>query len=559
MNVQAGTSPSDDSEIPGFREYLAILKKRRGLLLNIAIPIAALGASLAIGLPDVYRSSGLIEIEEAADVPNVLAREQEEAPYADQYVQSLSTLVLSDDNLKKLLGEHQLYDKQQNDINAALKQLRGDIGVNIVTVEILDPNTGREREIVSAFTVAYDNRDPQRAYEGAAWLVESFLAENRRDRRGQAASAAEFFAAEAERMGKHVAALENRLAQFKEENAGRLPDLTEVNLNVMDRTERDIQTIETQMQALRRERVFLMAQLQQAKSASPSAGNLRQLEEEYQRKSVSYDESHPDMISLRRQIDRLRAGGSTAGMSLQGQLQAQRSILAEARQRYSDEHPDIKRIIRNIDALEARIASGETADTSAAADSPMAMQIRTQLNATDTQLAALQSRSAELRSKLSELESRLSAAPEVEREYQAVTRDLAGARAKYDELLKRQMDAEVSEAAIAGGTADKFRVASNPTKPREPAKPARLAIFLVSLVLAVMVGFTAIVAAQLFDQTVRGVRDVRDILNVTPLASVPVIETAGTIQLRKRHAAMFVARTAIGIAVIYYLTAQFLF
>ena len=560
MNAQTVSPQGDESQTPGFSEYFAILKKRRGLLLNIATPIAALGAILAIGLPDVYRSSGLIEIEESRNLQSVLARqEEEEAPYADQYVQSLSTAVLTNSNLKKLLEAHELYDDQRADIDAALKELKDDIGVDIVTVEILDPNTGREREVVSAFTVAYDSRDPQRAYEGARWLVDAFLQENRRDRQGQAASTAQFFGAEAERMRKHVATLENRLADFKEKNAGRLPDLTEVNLNVMDRTENDLQSVEMQMQALRRERVFLAAQLQQASAAAPETANLRQLEAEYQQKSISYDDSHPDMISLRRQIDQLRAGGSTAGMSLQGQLQTQRSILSEARQRYSDDHPDIKRIIRNIEALEARIASGETADRSVSADSPMAMQLRTQLNATDTQLAALQARSAELRGKLTDLESRLSAAPGVEREFQAVTRDLAGARAKYDELLKRQMDAEVSEAAIAGGTADKFRIASNPTLPREPAKPARLAIFLVSLVMAAMVGFTALVAAQMFDQTVRGVRDVRDILNVTPLAAVPVIETAGTMQLRKRHALAFVARTAIGIGIVYYATAQFLF
>lgn len=551
--------PSEESQTPGFGEYFAILKKRRKLLLNIAVPIAALGALLAIGLPDVYRSSGLIEIEEAQNLQNVLARAEEEEPYADQYVQSLSTAVLSNSNLRKLLEKHELYDNQQADIEAALAKLKDDIDVSIVTVEILDPNTGREREVVSAFTVAYENRDPVRAYEGASWLVNAFLDQNRRDRQGQAASTAKFFAAEAERMRERVAALERRLAEFKEKNAGRLPDLTEVNLNVMDRTETEIQNVEMQMQALRRERVFLAAQLQQASAAAPETVNLRQLEEEYRQKSISYDESHPDMISLRRQIERLRAGGSIAGMSLQAQLQTQRSILSEARQRYSDDHPDVKRIIRNIEALEARIASGETSDQSPAADSPMAMQLRTQLNATDTQLAALQARSAELRAKLADLESKLSAAPAVEREYQAVTRDLAGARAKYDELLKRQMDAEVSEAAIAGGTADKFHVASSPSRPREPAKPARLALFLVGLVMAVIVGFTAIVAAQMFDQTVRGVRDVRDILNVTPLAAVPVIETASTMQLRRREALVFLARTAIGIAVVYYAATHFLF
>lgn len=557
--MSAQTVLPEESQTPGFSEYFAILKKRRRLLLNVAVPVAALGALLAIGLPDVYRSSGLIEIEEASRLGSVVAREEAEARYADQYVQSLSTTVLSSSNLRKLLETSVLYDDQQADIDAALRQLKDDINVNIVTVEILDPNTGREREVVSAFTVAYENRDSQRAYEGASWLVDAFLEQNRRDRQGQAASTAEFFAAEAERMRKHVASLEARLAEFKEKNAGRLPDLTEVNINVMDRTESEIRNVEMQMQALRRERVFLEAQLQQARSVAPETGNLRQLEEQYRQRSASYDESHPDMIALRRQIEQLRAGGSVAGTSLQAQLQTQRSILNEARQRYSDDHPDIRRIMRNIDSLEARIAAGETSESSSTVESPMAMQLRTQLNAADTQIAALQARGAELRAKLTDLESRLSAAPAVEREFQAVTRDLAGARAKYDELLRRQMDAEVSEAAIAGGTADKFRVASKPSRPREPAKPARLAIFLVGLVLAVMAGFTAIVAAQMFDQTVRGVRDVRDILNVTPLVSVPVIETAGAAQLRRREALVFLARTAIGIGILYYAATQFLF
>ncbi len=561
MNVQGSSPIEANGQAPGFAEYLAILKKRRRLLLNIVVPIAALGALLAITLPDVYRSVALIEIDEQQTMQNMLARgpsNDQEQEYADQYVQSLSTRVLSDANLRRLLQQHTLYDTGESE-RELVSRLRRDIDVSIVTARILDPRTGREREVVSAFNIGYDNRDPRRAYEGASWLVNAFLEENRRDRQRVAASAAKFFAAEADRLGKHVAALENRLAEFKAKNQGSLPDLTGVNLNVMARTEEDIQNIEMQMQALRRERVFLMAQLQQASAAAPETATLRQLEEEYRRKSVSYDESHPDMISLRRQIEQLRTGGSVAGMTLQQQLQNQRAILSEARQRYSDDHPDVKRILRNIEALEARIASGETADRTLSSDSPMAVQLRTQLNATDSQLAALQARSAELRAKLTELENRLSAAPEVEREFQEVTRDLAGARAKYDELLKRQMDAEVSEAAIAGGTVDKFRVAQEPVVPRTPAKPARLAIFLVSLVLAVALGFAAVVAAQFLDQTVRGVRDIRDILNVTPLAAVPEIQTAGTLSLRRRQAVMFVARTAVGLAIVYYVTSQFLF
>lgn len=547
------SAPSTGSEpdSAGFGDYLSILRKRRKLLLMVGLPIVAIGATLALALPDVYRSSGQIELEGAQNLkqnPNALGQDPDESPYADQYVRSLSTVVLSDRNLAKLLAEQQLYDSQAEDPAGALDKLHSDIKVDIVTVPILDPNTGRERDVVTAFSVAYDNKDPQRAQQGAEWLVNAFLQENRNDRQRQAGGRAKFFAREAERIRTHVSGLEAKLAEFKQKNAGKLPELNEMNLNVMDRTEGDIQDVETQMQALRRERVFLVSQLQQARAANPEAANLRALEEEYSRKSVQYDQSHPDLIMLRRQIDQLKAGGSAAGSSLQAQLQTQRSILAEARQRYSEDHPDVQRIHRNIQSLEARIASGETANVSVSADSPMAVQLQTQLNATDTQLAALQARAMDLRTKLSGLEGRIGAAPEVEREYQAVTRDLASARAKYDELLKRQMDAEVSEAAIAGGTADKFRVKSSPKTPDSPAKPARAAIAIIAIVLAAIASLSAVIMAQLFDATVRGARDIQDILGVAPLTTVPVIKRAGG--GRKSAAPAYAATAAAAIAVL---------
>jgi uncharacterized protein involved in exopolysaccharide biosynthesis len=548
----SATSAGQEPDAAGLGDYLAILRKRRRLLLLVGLPIIVLGGVLAVALPDVYRSEGQIEIEGAQNVknnPNALGQDPDASPYADQYVRSLSTVVLSDRNLARLLREHQLYDDQAEDPAGALDQLGSDIKVDIVTVPILDPNTGRERDVVTAFSVAYDNADPQRAQQGAAWLVDAFLQENRNTGQRQAASTAKFYANEAERMRVYVGKLEAKLAVFKQNNLGKLPELNELNLNVMDRTENEIQNIESQMQALRRERVFLVSQLQQAKAASPETANLRALEDEYARKSVQYDQSHPDLIMLRRQIDQARAGGVSAGGSLQSQLQNQRAILAEARQRYSEDHPDVQRISRNIQALQARIAAGETADLSASADSPMAVQVQTQLNATDTQLAALQARAMELRTKLSGLEGRMSAAPEVERDYQEVTRDLAGARAKYDELLKRQMDAEVSEAAIAGGTADKFRVKSSPKTPDEPAKPARIAIFIIALVLGMVAAFTSVIMAQLFDQTVRGARDIQDILGVAPLAAVPVIKRSGH-AARKPGGPAYAATAAAVLAVI---------
>ena len=335
------------------------------------------------------------------------------------------------------------------------------------------PNTGREREVVTAFSVAYDNRDPQRAQQGAAWLIDAFLEENRNDRRGRQPARRSSSPAKPSACACTSASWKASSRSSRQNNVGKLPELNEMNLNSMDRTENEINNIESQMQALRRERVFLVSQLQQARSAGPETANLRALEDEYARKSVQYDQSHPDLIMLRRQIDRLRAGGSSAGMiaaasscnSSAPSLPKRVSVTAKIIR-------TCKRISRNIEALEARIAAGESADLSGVsrfADGRAAADAVECHRHADGGLTGARDGAAHQAEWLGRPHERGAGSgariPEV-------TRDLAGARAKYDELLKRQMDAEVSEAAIAGGTADKFRVKSSPKTPDEPAKPA---------------------------------------------------------------------------------------
>jgi uncharacterized protein involved in exopolysaccharide biosynthesis len=541
---------------PGLSDYFAAIKRRRNLMLGIALPIVALAVLLAIGLPSMYQSSGFIEIEEAQNLNKVVGDASNEPRYADQYVASLGAVVLSKTNLRKLLQEQELYDDQNEDAGAAVERLKRDIDVNIVTTQILDPSTGREREVVSAFTVAFDHRDPQSAYEGAKWLVDSYLAANRLDRQRQAETAAKFYGTEAERVRKDVAELEAKLADFKLKNAGTLPELTEVNMGSMERAERDLRDGEVQLQALRRERVLLASQLQQARNVAPEGASLRALEDEYNRKRIQYDPSHPDLIALRRQIDMMKRGGSTTGMTLRQQLANERAVLAEARQRYSEDHPDVKRIARNISSLETRIASGESADRSIASDSPVAISIQGQLNATDSQINALQARSAELRTRMTQIEERLAMTPQVEREYQIVTRDLTSARAKYEELVNRRMDSEVSEAAIAGGRADKFRVVQAPSVPGSPAKPRRLAILLMGVALAGVLALTTTVAVEAMDPSVRGSRDVRDILAISPLVSVPLIANSITADVRKKRLLRFGTCALAGVVAAYLIAIQ---
>jgi succinoglycan biosynthesis transport protein ExoP len=268
-----------------------------------------------------------------------------------------------------------------------------------------------------------------------------------------------------------------------------------------------------------------------------------------------YDPNHPDMIALRQQIDAMRSGdlGSGSGSNLEAQLAEQRAKLAELRQRYSEDHPDVKRQERTIQDLQARIASGEKDQGSYVSRTPAVVQLETQLNGVETQIGALQAQRAELRSKQANLQTRLQSTPEVERTYDALNREAISARQVYDQLNSKQMDADIRAAAIKIGTADQFTLLAPPPVPRAPTKPARIAIALIGLIGATFLALMAALGASALDSSVRGSHDLATILKLAPIAVVPVIRNAESMRRRRQRLIALAATTLFAVPALYFL------
>jgi succinoglycan biosynthesis transport protein ExoP len=520
---------SETQNTPDFSDYIAAIKRRRVLLASIGLPILAIALALALGLPDIYVSTGLITFSDATvsgELPTDKERATREKSYMDQYVASLSESVMSPPSLMKLIKQVPQVAAPDDTVEDTLKSVNRKTRVETVKMPVLDPDSSREREIISAFTVQYGSRDPELAQKVSSWLTNQFLAVSRANLQIRAKAAAQFYNVQAEQYRKDIAAAETKLAAFKAKNFGNLPELTDLNLNLLDRTQRDLDDVGQQERALRQNKIFLEQQLEQARNAGMDEGMLQQLQAEYSKKLATYDENHPDMIALRRQIDEMKAGGgSVDSLSLPAQLQAQKQILAQVRQRYSEDHPDVKRIERQIKTLQTRIAAGETSAGNIVG-SPAVVQLKTQVNALDTQLAGLDRRSNELRTKLDEMEKRVEETPQTEREYKTLTRDLELAHTKYDEINKSMMDSELTSAAIASGRSDELSLVQAPSVPAKPGKPNRIAIGAIGVMLAILLSLTAVVVAESVDQTVRGSRDVRRVLDLSPLGVIPEIQDA---------------------------------
>lgn len=547
---------TEDTATPDLSDYVAAIKRRRMLLASIALPIIAIAIALAVGLPSIYESSGFFTFTDATvpgEMPgnanaDAIGRQEEE--YRDEFVDSLSRSVMSGENLKQLVKDIPAAVPAGADADTAVKDIVRDTSVQPVRTAVLDPNTGRNRDIISGFTVSYDNRNPEIAAQVARWLSNEFILEGRSGRLARARQAEQFYDGETQRYRQQIAQIESRLATFKAKNYDQLPGLTDLNMNIMETTQRDLDNVTQQIAAMRQNRIFLQQQLDAARNQGDDQGLLAQLESEYNRKLATYDPDYPDMIALRQQIDALKEGGGAINsLSLPAQLRSEEQLLAQAKLRYTQNFPDVQRIERQIKILKTRIAHGETYAGNAVG-SPAVIELETELKANETQTQALERQSTQMRQQLTQLSDRVEATPQVEREYKSLALNLQLAQTKYNQLLKNQMDAQLTSQAIASGRSDQINLLYQPGVPSTPAKPKRIAIVVVGLMLAILLGLTAVVIAESIDQTVRGSRDIRRVLAMAPLAVIPEIEDAVTVRRHRLQAAALTACVVLASAVV---------
>ncbi|MEQ8692573.1 MAG: hypothetical protein RIC89_17285, partial [Pseudomonadales bacterium] len=425
-----------------------------------------------------------------------------------------------------------------------------------VSADIVDQRSGKATKATIAVELAFENLDPLTAQRVANDLVSLFLSENLKQRTEAAEDTLDFLTAEAERLNKTVKDLERQLAEFKESNVEALPELSNLNLQLLTRAEQDLVQVENQMRSLDQQRVYLESELSQQEPTvgiitSQSgqrllgpADRLKALESEFVTLSARYGDQHPDVITMRREIESLRrqTGKSTPATELAARLQSLEADLTERSQRYGDEHPDIRRLRREIVAVKDELEVSKrlpdsivSSRDSEVPDNPVFVQLKARLDATVSDLSSLRGQAAVLRDKISNYEERLTAAPQVERQYSALVREYEIAVAEYREVQAKRQQALLSQNLEEGQKGERFTLIEPPLVPEEPASPNRLAIAILGMVLSIGGGFAAGAVAEVLDVRIYGRSGVSNLTGTPPLAVIPLLQTSASRTARFRR------------------------
>jgi succinoglycan biosynthesis transport protein ExoP len=549
------------------RDSLLAAKLHRKLLTSAFIVCFLAMAALAMLLPPTYRSAGTILIEQQ-EMPQELVRSTVTS-YADERVQVISKRVMTTETLLNIIRRYDLYpqERAKETREALLGRMRKDIGMKMISADVIDPRSGRPTAATIAFEVSYKSRSPDLAAKVANELTTLYLNENLNNRTQLARDAATFLEAEGDRINRQIADLEAKLAQFKDKNFQKLPELSQLNMTLLDRTEEELRSAENRRDSLEQQQVYLEAQLVQLKPNSTvfsdtgerivsAADRLKQARSQLASVRALYAPDHPDVIRLTREVEGLEksvgpaapgaAGPPSSELNdLRRRLQGTEAALTEARQRYSPEHPDRIRLEREVTDLQAQLAASPASATPTAidaasmkpidADNPAYVSIQAQLSATRGELAALATEMNKLRTQAEGYQHNLTLAPQVEKEYRELSRDYDNARVKYAEVRSKMVEAKTAQDLESDRKGERFTLIEPPLPPEEPVSPNRRLILVFGFVLSAALTAGLLWFLETMDSTVRGRHDLLNLTGVPPLALVPHIITASEVRAARRR------------------------
>jgi len=543
------TDPQPSRTSPDMREKLLAYWRRRKTIVLVTSTALAATLLLAAFLPPTYRSTATILIEQQ-EIPQELVRSVITS-FADQRVQVISQRVMTTQNLMALIDRYKLYPdiRAREPREVLLERMRADIAMHMISADVIDPRSGRPTQATIAFSVSYQSRSPDLALKVANDLTSLYLNENLTSRAQLGKQTATFFSEESARQAAHIAELDKTLSAFKEKHRDDLPELTQLNLQTMERTELELHEAENKLDAIDAQRVLLEAQLAQINPTSQVFSDtgqrvmgpedrLKALKSQLASYKARFSPDHPDIVSTQREIEGLEKvvkSDDETGDRLR-QLDETKAELARALEKDSPEHPDVVRLRRTVEGLESAVdgaaAVGKKRTATTHSDNPVYIQVKGELDALAVDRDRAVKHRDELRAKFEDYQRRLARSPEVEREFHTKSRELETAQLEYKTMLAKQTEAQVSQNLETERKGERFTLIEPPLMPEKPISPNRILILALGFLLSIGAGIGAAAMRESFDASVRGPSDIRQMLQVPALASIPVIVTE---EARARH------------------------
>lgn len=466
-----------------------VLRKHWWVLPACALGLGAIGVLVATRLPKEYTSRTLVLVSRPAvpaDYVKPVVTED-----LSQRLASMKGEILSRSRLEPIIEKFNLYAEDRNKIHKEelVERLRK-------TVEIapLEPTPGTQERNIPGFSVNVVFNDAQLAQQICTEITSMFLEQNSRALEQQASRTTLFIGQQLDEAKAKLDEQDAKLAQFKRQYIGSLPEETQGNLTLLA-------ALNTQLDA----NTQALSRAQQDKAFNESLLNQQQ---------ATWKKSQTDDNPA----------------TLEDQLQTRQDQLAVLQSRYTAEHPDVVKLKNEIAELKKKIeASPNSNDTPAKPrklTEPAEMQqLRAKIQGAELTYADLLKRQTKIQDQIRVLEGHIESSPMVEQQLKELTRNYQSALDFYNDLLKKRDNSEMAKDLVHQQEGEQFRVLDPPSLPTTPSFPKITHFAGGGLGGGMVLALVILYLLMATDKTLHTEKEVETYLQLPVLASVPALES----------------------------------
>jgi polysaccharide chain length determinant protein (PEP-CTERM system associated) len=476
----------------GLSGYAPILRRRARYIAIIAPLFILLAVYLSFALTPLYQSTATILLEPSSVDPKVVTTTV--LSYSNQQIEIVQGRVMNLDTLKEMVKGYDPYPGSGLSTHEKAQKV-----LEETSVERVDPVTLKPLQESNAFSLHYRNPDNDRAAEVTSRLAALFLTYNQKSRQQAAQGAAQFLAKQAEDVNRQMRAIDEEIKGFKNQHGDALPEYIARNEASIDREQHDLENIQQEILRAEEKESLLAVQLSQ---------------------------TSPSMIT--------NAGDMT-------DLPTVRAKLAEAQQRYTPDHPEVKRLKQALQQLSIEQSKVGSGGIVANANNPLYMTTANQLTSARKELSTLRAQAARKTALIDSYEQMLRKTPGVEREYSDIMRRRNSLQTTYQGIQDKLQNANIAQNFETEQGGERFTLIRAPYPTRLPVYPNRIGLILLGVVLGGLFAGIAVVMAEASDSNVRDVRDLPAFGDAPVLASIPLISNTRD---RRRHRLVFVSWAA---------------
>jgi polysaccharide chain length determinant protein (PEP-CTERM system associated) len=483
-----------------FRKILSSVYRRKGIVVSVFVVIASLPAYLATIMPDVYKSTTLIRFTPPR-IPETLVGSTVTQPrYLRERIQSIIQEFLSTTQLARTIQE---FNRDPSSSATALGVSIGDLRESITVESRRDPNV---------FELSFESKSAEKAQQVTHRLASLFIEQNLRVREHQAQETKSFINAEAERLRKEVEEQEVVVNRYKAANRFELPEQVDTNLRSLEQLRRELEGSNQRAAALHERKGVLQKQM--VETDIPKAEAL----------------GGPLQVS---------ANALPQGV----QLEMKKKELDSLLQKYSNKHPDVVRLQKEIQSLGNASAYSNTGNsTEPSSSNALQRVLHTQITDIDLEIQALRSQSERVRSQINILQTRIDNTPVRAIELSKISRGYEITLRKYQDLLAKGLESELSENVAKKQKGEQFQIVEPANFPVKPVRPNRLMIVLAGLAGGLVGGVGLAVLLETLDTSFKKSDEINDYVNVPLLATLPALVTRGSVlEQRRAHGLLVVA------------------